>query len=329
MSAVLDDGDRRLAAVSGRLGYPTSVGPAVYHRCKLLELPGGERGAAGYRKMRLDRKGSRRGGMSGFLLVSALLATDSVAAQEAATAAAAITESQREAATVLQSMADYLAGLESFRCTTANGYETVQANGQKVEFGETRDIFLSRPSRLRLEEVSSDGVSDLTLFDGKQITMVSAGFNVYAQAPQPPSLEDALVYFVRDLRMRAPLALLLSTHVRTDLPALAQSVEYVERTRIDGKDAHHVAAQSESVDFEFWIAEGKKPLPLRVVITYKTAPGQPRFWADISNWKTNRRISAKAFELELPEAARQIPFAVQLSALGATPPVAASGEVTP
>ena len=32
---------------------------------------------------------------------------------------------------------------------------------------------------------------------------------------------------------------------------------------------------------------------------------------------------------QLPEAARQIPFAVQLSALGATPPDAATGEVTP
>ena len=279
--------------------------------------------------MKPNRKATRLGEISGFLLVSALLATGSVAAQQAAEPAPATTESQREAAALLQSMADYLAGLESFRCTTTNRYETVQANGQKVEFGETRQISLARPDRLRLEEVASDGVSDLTLFDGKQITVVSAGFNVYAQAPQPASLEDALVYFVRDLRMRAPLALLLSTHVSTDLRAMAKNVEYVERTRIDGKDAHHVAAQSESVDFEFWIAEGKKPLPLRVVITYKTAPGQPKFWSDISKWKTNRGVSNKTFALTLPDAARQIPFAVQLSALGATPPDAAAGEGTP
>lgn len=226
-------------------------------------------------------------------------------------------------------MADYLAGLESFRCTTTNGYDTVQANGQKIEFGETREIVVSRPDRLRVEEVASDGGRDLTLFDGKQITMVSAGFNVYAQAPQPPMLEDALVYFVRDLRMRAPLALLLSTHVREDLLALAKSVEYVGGTTIDGEDAHHVAAQADTVDFEFWIADGKKPLPLRVVITYKTAPGQPKFRSDISNWKTNRRISDKTFDLTLPTAARKIPFAVQLSALGATPPDTAQAEATP
>jgi hypothetical protein len=269
----------------------------------------------------------RRGPTTVLLLVSALLAAGPIAAQEAAAAASASTESQREATALLEAMADYLAGMEYFRCTTTNGYETVQPNGQKVEFGETREIFLARPNHLRVEEVSSDGFSDLTIFDGRQITVISAGFNVYAQAPQPPSLEDALVYFVRDLRMRAPLALLLSTHVRTDLLAMAKNVEYVEKTKVGRKDAHHVAAQSDSVDFEFWIADGNKPLPLRVVITYKTAPGQPKFWSDISNWQTNRKLSDKRFQVELPAAARQIPFAVQLSVLGATDPAAA--QVTP
>ena len=111
----------------------------------------------------------------------------------------------------------------------------MQSNGQQIEFGETRHISLSRPGRLRIEEVSSDGTNDLALFDGKQITVLSADDNVYAQAPQPPSLEDALVYFVRDLHMRMPLALMLSTHVGTELPALAKEIDYVESTKIRGR----------------------------------------------------------------------------------------------
>jgi hypothetical protein len=277
-----------------------------------------------------DSNPSRTGGWHGLWLAAATLVAGRAFAQGAPPTAPPPTESQREAAAVLKSMAEYLAELESFACLTSNGYETVQANGQKVEFGETRRIFVARPDRLRIEEVASDGVSDLTLFDGKQITTVSAELNVYAQAPQPPSLEDALVYFVRDLRMRAPLALLLSTHVRTELPALAKNVDYVESTTIRGEDVHHIAAQSESVDFELWIAEGRKPLPLRVVITYKTAPGQPKFWSNISEWQTKPKFSAKTFQLSLPAAARQIPFAVQLSVLGAgSPAAAAAGEVTP
>src|SRR6188472_4507469 len=112
-----------------------------------------------------------------------------------AAAAPAKTDSQREAEKLLKSMAEYMAGLPSFTCTSSSRYETVQTNGQKIEFGETRHISLSRPYHLRIDEVSSDGSADLALFDGKLITVLSADDNVYAQVPQPPSLEDALVYF--------------------------------------------------------------------------------------------------------------------------------------
>ena len=245
------------------------------------------------------------------------------------------TESQQEAAKLLKSMAEYLAGLKSFSCTSSNGYETVQPNGQKIEFGESRKVSLARPDRLGIEEVASDGVSDLALFDGTKITVYSADDKVYAQAAQPPSIEDALVYFVRDLRMRAPLALLLSTHVRTELPSLAKELDYVEKSSVRGQAAHHLAGRSDSVDFQVWIADSAKPLPLRIVITYKQAPGQPRFWADLLDWNTAPKFAANTFQLALPKEAKQIPFAVQLSALGAMPPgqaapgPAASGEVKP
>jgi len=251
-------------------------------------------------------------------------------AAAAPAAAAPQTDSQREAAKLLKSMAEYLAGLIAFTTVSNNGYETVQPSGQKIEFGESRRISLSRPDKLRIEENASDGVKDLSLFDGRNITMLSADDNVYAQATQPPSIEDALVYFVRDLRMRAPLALLLSTHVRTELPALAKDIDYVEETKIRGQVAHHLAGRSDSVDFQVWIADGAKPLPLRIVIVYKKAPGQPRFWADLTEWNTAPKFTSSTFKLVLPTGAKKIPFAVQMQALGAVPQgVAASGEVKP
>jgi hypothetical protein len=251
------------------------------------------------------------------------------AAPQAAAPAAAKTDSQREAEKLLKSMADYLAGLTNITCTSSNSYETVQANGQKIEFGETRRISLSRPYHLRIEEVSSDGSADLALFDGKQITVLSADDNVYAQAPQPPSLEDALVYFVRDLRMRMPLALLLSTHVRTELPAMVKEIDYVETTTIGGKSAHHLAGRSDSVDFQLWIAAGTNPYPMRVVITYKLAPAQPRFAADISNWNAAPKFLSTTFRFSPATDAKKIPFAVQVLPPPAAGQEAAAGEVKP
>jgi len=274
------------------------------------------------------KSGWKVSGIGGFrcswLLIAMLVACPAQAAD-----APARTESQLQAAAVLKSMAEYLAVLTAFSCTSTNRFEAVQADGQRIEFGETRQISLARPDRLRIDEVASDGTNDLALFDGKQITVLSADDNVYAQAPQPPSIEDALVYFVRDLRMRMPLALLVSTHVRTELPNLAKEIDYVESTQIRGQTAHHLAGRGDSVDFQIWIAEGTSPLPLRIVITYKLATGQPRFAADFSDWNISPKFSGNTFQFSLPQGARKIPFAVQLLAPDAAPQAAAAGEVKP
>jgi hypothetical protein len=275
--------------------------------------------------MQPDSKVSGSGAFRCSWLIVAML----VVCPAQAADAPAKTESQVHAASVLKSMAEYLAVLTAFSCTSTNSFESVQADGQRIEFGETRRISLARPGRLRIDEVASDGASDMALFDGNQITVLSADDNVYAQAPQPPSIEDALVYFVRDLRMRMPLALLLSTHVRTELPTLAKEIDYVERTQIKGQVAHHLAGRGESVDFQIWIAEGTSPLPLRIVIVYKQAPAQPRFAADISDWNTSPKFSGDTFQFAVPKDARKIPFAVQLLAPNVAPQPAATGEVKP
>ena len=224
------------------------------------------------------------------------------------------------AAAILKDMANFLAGLQNFACTSRNGYEVLQSSGQKIEFGETRRMTVARPGRLRVEEVSSDGAQDVALFDGKLVTVFNADEGVYAQAPQPPAVDDALMYFTRELHMRMPLALLLSTRVRTDLAAMVKKLDYVESTEILGIPAHHIAGRTDTVDFQMWIAEGNRPLPLRVVITYTHEPGQPRFWSDITDWNTSPKLTNSTFLLALPKDARKIAFAVQVAQPGESTP---------
>ena len=124
------------------------------------------------------------------LLAGSALGSDATvqsppAAPAAAVVAPVLTESQREAADILMAMSKYMAGLQAYTVTVRQGYDVVQASGQKIEFGETRKIAMDRPDRLRVEEVASDGTRDLAIFDGKTITVLKADSGVYAQAPQP------------------------------------------------------------------------------------------------------------------------------------------------
>jgi hypothetical protein len=272
-----------------------------------------------------------------FLLVAAALLTGTAQAGEAAgapvtgTPAATVptgpmTESQREAAAILLGMSKYLAGLKAFACTVREGYDVVQATGQKIEFGETRHIALERPNLLRVEEVSSDGTRDLALFDGRTVSLLKADSGVFAQAPQPGTIDDTLVYLVRDLKMRVPLAQLLTTRLPEELPKRVKSIDYVESTDIYGVPTHHIAARSDSVNFQLWITEGDHPLPLRVVITYLHAAGEPQFWANFTDWKAGPKFTKETFRFAPPKDARQIPFAVQVQRSAGA---AASGEVQP
>ncbi|HEX7374236.1 MAG TPA: DUF2092 domain-containing protein [Steroidobacteraceae bacterium] len=255
-----------------------------------------------------------------------LLASPPLSAEPAVTppppAAAAQSDSQREAAAILKRMTEYLAALPAFSLNFREGYDVVQASGQKIEFGDKRSLVLVRPDRLRVEEIASDGRHDLALFDGKTVTVFDSDAQVYAQAPQPGALDDALVYFVRDLQMRMPLALLMTTRLPAELPGRVTAIDYVESTDLWGTPADHIAGRTASVDFQFWIAQGDHPWPLRVVISYRNEPGQPQFWANMADWTAAPAVQRSTFEFVPAKDARKIAFAVQAKR---RPPAPATG----
>jgi hypothetical protein len=226
--------------------------------------------------------------------------------------AAAPTESQVQAGEILTRMAEHLAGAQRFSVSVRAGYDAVQASGQKIEFGEMRTVTLNRPDRLRVEGERSDGAKTLTVFTGKEIVLVDPRSNVYASAAQPGNLDETIVYFVRDLGMRLPLAVLLVSQLPAELKDRVRSVDYVEKTNLFGSPAHHLAARTDTVDFQIWVADGDKPLPQRVVITYKKSKGEPQFWAQFADWNLAPAITDSTFVAKPPEGAQKVAFAAQL-----------------
>ena len=251
-------------------------------------------------------------------------AAGTVSAGEEPTAAS---DSQKEARALLMGMAEYLAGQDAFSVKLLAGYDVVQANGEKIEFIEARDIVLVRPDRLRIEERGGNSRTSGLLFDGSKMTVWDGTEGVFSQADQPGSIDHAVVYFVRDLRMRLPLAAFLTSRLPAEFERRVRAVDYVEMTEAFGEPVHHLAGSTDAVDFQVWIADGEHPLPLRIVLTYPE-PGQPQYRAQFSDWNLKPRVRKETFKFQPPPEARQILFAVQL--LGApvetVPPESAAGE---
>jgi hypothetical protein len=210
-------------------------------------------------------------------------------------------------------MADFLSKAPNWRVTVHSAYDAVQPGGSKVEWNEIRTVTLGRPDRLRIESQRSDGARTLLVFNGKEITTFDESAKVYAQMSHPGSVDDAVVYFVHDLGMRLPLALMLLGSLPAELKQRVQSVEYVEKTRTLEAPALHIVGKTATVDFQLWIAEGDRPLPLRAVLTYKNAPGQPQFRAQFSDWNLDINLPNSLFAFTPPAGANKIPFAATLA----------------
>jgi len=222
-------------------------------------------------------------------------------------------ERRPDARAVLMKMADCLSKSPAWSVIMHTSYDAVQSDGYKVEWNDIRNVTLKRPNGLRVEVERSDGARSLVLFDGKTITGFDENGRVYAQQAHPGTVDDAVMYFVHDLGMRLPLAVVLLDRLPAELQQRVRFIKYVEKTATLGEPTDHIAAKTATVDFQVWIAEGDRPLPMRVVLTYKNTRGQPQFRAEFSDWKLDIQPSDSLFAFTPPAGAKQIPFVATLA----------------
>jgi hypothetical protein len=148
-----------------------------------------------------------------------------------------------EALDDLNLMADTLAQAQGFSVTIRAGFDVVQDNGQKITFGERRQVTLSRPDRLRIEAEESDGKKTLVTYDGQAITVFNPEDNVYGQVEKAGSVDDVIRYVVQDLDIRLPLALLLVTTLPEELDQRLEAIDYVERDTLTTVPTDHLAGR--------------------------------------------------------------------------------------
>lgn len=213
--------------------------------------------------------------------------------------------------TSLQSMFDFLAKTSKIKVNVASTYDTLQSDGQLIEFGANTEWILRRPDKVLINSVSWEGDDRTFYFDGKDITYYDSGFNVYAIAPKEGTLDQAFDYFVEKLNMPLPLTELFSEKHPFDIKTDVKSSMYLGVSTIDGVDCNEFAFRFPQTDLQIWIKEGDQPLPVRMVITYKDSPGQPQYKAQFSSWDFTSELPDQLFEFTAPKDSRKIIFATR------------------
>jgi hypothetical protein len=218
-----------------------------------------------------------------------------------------------EAIAIARRAGDFLREAKRFRFSAESGWEAVQPDGSKVEFGAARRYSVQRPDRVRVETEPREGGHRLTVFDGKSFVQADLDEKAYARADlKTPRDIDFVIDLVRD-RLEAPLP--LGELLRNDpRKAFEDSLEFagmVGAARLRGVDCDHLALRNPDTDIQFWIARGVEPLLRRVVITYRNLEGQPSFWADLDDWSFPPALGDETFTYTPPAGAVRIPFDVR------------------
>jgi hypothetical protein len=230
-----------------------------------------------------------------------LLLSAPVQAQQTSAANAEIEE---QAMAVLKRMAEFLSQAPRFSVTVDTGFDVVQGSGQKIEFGEMRQIVLRRPDRVRIDATKRNGSKSGMFFDGKDIAVFNTKENVYATVARPGTVDDAIAYFLDDLDMRLPLAELLSSQRAKMLAEHVRAAAYVEPSQIAGVPCDHLALRGDQADLQLWVAQGNQPLPRRLVITYTPqVQGVVAVCEDFLR-RQGSSIGPKAYRQRLPVAAK-------------------------
>jgi len=239
----------------------------------------------------------------------AALAADAAPAAKPQAAAPAEAAKDPKAMEILLRMANYLAKAPNLGVTVLSSYDAIQEDGEYIEFGDRRRVELVRPNRLHVDVERSDGDKGGLVFDGKAITAFKPADNVYAVVEKADTVDEVLVYVVKEMQVPLPLARLFTTTLPQQMEKLVREIAYVETDRLFDVPTDHLAVRGDEVDFQIWVAQGDKPFPRRVIITYKNAPGSPQYRALLNDW-TMTAAAADKFVFTPPAGAEKVPLII-------------------
>ncbi len=130
----------------------------------------------------------------------------------------------------------------------------------------------------------------------------------YASVAVPDSIDAMLAQVANEKNLSIPLK---GFDVSNPCAVVYKDVlrsKYVGLNDAAGVDCDHLAFIQEDVDWQLWVDHKGKPLPRKIVITYKKLPTQPQWEAVFSDWRFDRQLPASFFQPRIPKGAIKTEF---------------------
>jgi hypothetical protein len=204
----------------------------------------------------------------------------------------------------LAKMSAYLRTLEAFQVSLQSWRDDVDVYGQLITLSGDATYKVRRPDAMTID-LASPAMTRRYVYDGKTVTVFDPKTGYYAKIQAPSTIRATLDLAEQKYGVSLPLADLFTWAEGDDRAKAQTSAHYVGKVQIGGQSANQYAFRQPGIDWQVWIADGDKPLPLRVAITASKDPARPKFEADLT-WDAAPQFAQDTFVFTPPANARAI-----------------------
>ncbi|NRQ12804.1 DUF2092 domain-containing protein [Ensifer sesbaniae] len=212
--------------------------------------------------------------------------------------------SDEAAAAVSQMSKTLLARDLSITAKTIRVY--LDVSGQPLHIFHTMKIVVHRPNQIAVESTGDDGSHNL-FYDGKSASIFFPDSKEYAVIAASGDIPSALNEVLEKTNVDYPLTGLFTNAPDKVLLSDAIAAWQVGTANVDGVECRHLYfIQKSGIDLELWVEKSKAATPHRLIVTHRSLPGQPRFIAEFTSWKTQPTPSGTGFAFRPPADAKRI-----------------------
>ncbi|HEY9218892.1 MAG TPA: DUF2092 domain-containing protein [Phenylobacterium sp.] len=209
-----------------------------------------------------------------------------------------------KAVEALTRMSAYLRTIPAFQITANTQRDDVDEFGQLITLSGQATYKVQRPDKFAID-LALPTQAGQYIYDGKSVRVHDRKANTYATVPATGTIRSTLEMAEKKYGASVPLDDLFTWSEGDARTAALTSAHFVGKTQVAGQPADHYAFRQPGKDWQIWIAEGTKPVPLRLSIVASDDPARPEFQADMS-WDTAPQFAADAFSSAAPASARVV-----------------------
>ncbi len=208
---------------------------------------------------------------------------------------------------ILKRMTDYMGSVNQFSVHTQNSLEDMLLSGHRIDLDVSAKVTVSRPNKIRSER-KGDRINQIFYYNGKILTLFNPDYNVYSTVEAPDTFYGLFRYLYESLGFGLPITDLI--HVDA-FPLLMENVtlaRVIGKTHIDGTRCDHLLFSRPGVDFQVWVSDGSKPLPLKYVVTDTETPARLSISTWMTDWNVDPLVDESQFTFIQPDGAQAIDF---------------------